>query len=36
VARSARAPAIAQRFIAYLLGATGQAILKKHNFLPVG
>jgi molybdate transport system substrate-binding protein len=35
VTRNARAPATAQRFIAYLLAAPGQAMFKKHNFLPV-
>ena len=34
IAKGAKAPATAQRFIAYLTSAAGQAILKKNNFLP--
>ena len=34
--KNAKAPATAQRFIAYLLSPAAQAILKKNNFLPLG
>ena len=33
VTRSARAPALAQRFIEHLLTPAGQALLKRHGFL---
>ncbi|HEX2036394.1 MAG TPA: molybdate ABC transporter substrate-binding protein [Chloroflexota bacterium] len=35
VTRQARAPATAEHFIRYLLSPAGQAILKKHNFIPI-
>jgi molybdate transport system substrate-binding protein len=34
-ARSAKAPATAQRFIQYLISPAGQTILKKYNFVPI-
>ena len=36
VTARAKAPVTAQRFVDYLRGAGGQAILKKHNFIPLG
>jgi molybdate transport system substrate-binding protein len=36
VARLARAPVMAARFVQYVAAAPGQAILKKYGFLPVG
>jgi molybdate transport system substrate-binding protein len=33
VAKHAKAPATARRFVEYLRGPVGQAILKKHNFV---
>ena len=35
VTRQARAPRMAQRFVEYALSAAGQALLKKHGFIPV-
>ncbi|HEV2126265.1 MAG TPA: molybdate ABC transporter substrate-binding protein [Chloroflexota bacterium] len=35
VVRSAKAPALARRFIEYLLSTPGQSVLEKHNFIPV-
>jgi molybdate transport system substrate-binding protein len=36
VARAAKAPATAARFVQYLISPPGQAILKKYNFIPLG
>lgn len=36
VARSAKAPATAQRFVQYLISPPAQAMLKKYNFIPLG
>jgi molybdate transport system substrate-binding protein len=36
VAKGAKAPATAGRFIQYLISPPGQAILKKYNFIPLG
>ena len=33
VTRSARAPALAQRFVEYVLSAAGQGVLKKYGFI---
>jgi molybdate transport system substrate-binding protein len=35
VTRGAKAPVLAQRFVEYVLGPAGQAILQKHGFIPL-
>lgn len=35
VVKESKAPALARRFVEYLLSTPGQSVLKKHNFIPV-